>query len=109
VSRRPKTAALHGELVIRCPRRHVLGAFVLQPNGRDIYRLDAPLADGAPRPLVPMNVGEKQTFRCPACRHAGRLPDYQLSWDTLTGALKEAVADTQQNSHVLTIGGPTLC
>lgn len=107
MSRRPKPAALHGELVIHCPRRHVLAAFVLQPNGRDIYRLGAPLADG-PSPRVPMNVGGKQTFKCPACRHAGRSPDYQLAWDTLTSALAAAAADTRRQSHVLTIGG-TLC
>ncbi|MGH3968123.1 MAG: hypothetical protein ACRET2_05305 [Steroidobacteraceae bacterium] len=65
--------------------------------------MDEPLRDGQESQSERIPSGQKVTARCPACRDAGRQPDYQASWTTVERELAIA-RNTRCERRTITIG-----
>lgn len=102
MSRRVRREAVNfAEVVLKCPHGHSLCSVVATDSG--IWRLNAPLRDGQSSASERVTTGEKIKARCPACRAAGRQPDYQASWGAVAAELAIA-RDTRCERRVLEIG-----
>jgi hypothetical protein len=93
----------YGQLELRCPHGHPLGALVVTAMG-SAYRLERPLADGKDVAAEPLVTGEKVKVLCPACRAAGRRPDYQAAWAVVEEHLADEQRDTRSDRAVLVLG-----
>jgi len=99
--RKVRPHATFGQLVIECPHGHVVGAVIMSRSG-DLYRLERPLTDNAPTaPLVPLIADDKIKVLCPACRDAGRFPDYQASLAVVQERLNQQRDDVRSEHAVL--------
>jgi hypothetical protein len=107
MSRRKQRAALHAELILQCPHGHELGSIVATRTSGP-HRLDEPLRDRKDSPFRPLVIGEKIKALCPACKEAGRHPDYQASWETVQKEITAGLGDTQSEQRILKLG-PPLC
>lgn len=93
----------YGQVKIQCPHGHPLGALLVTVMG-SVYRLERTLADGKPVDAKQLVAGEKVKVRCPACRAAGRRPDYQAAWTTVAEHLAKEQRDTRSDRAVLILG-----
>jgi hypothetical protein len=89
MSRRKRNDPLNfREVILECPHGHQLCSLVQTSTG-GLYRDNSGIEPG-----------EKIKALCPACREAGRYPDYQAAWETIDTALK-AAWDTRHERRVL--------
>lgn len=99
--RKVRPHATFGQLVLKCPHGHTVGAVLMSRHG-DLYRLEHPLTDKIPTAeMLPLVTDEKLKVQCPACREAGRFPDYQASLSVVRERLEAQRADVRCEHAVL--------
>lgn len=99
--RKARPHSLFGQLVLECPHGHNVGAVILSRTGQ-LYRLEHPLSASTPTAeMLPLATDDKIKVRCPACRDAGRFPDYQASLDVVKARLSAQRDDANSEHAVL--------
>lgn len=102
--RKVRPHATFGQLILECPHGHPVGAIIKSLRG-DLYRLDRPITDKTPSgDMLPLLTEDKVKVQCPACRDAGRFPDYQASMAVVQEHLDAQHADPYSEHAVLRLG-----
>jgi hypothetical protein len=90
----------YGQLKLKCPHGHELGAILLTVGG-SVYRLSHMLSNENPPEFALLPIGQKVHVTCSRC---GPHTDYQASWSVVAEQLADERRDTQSEYRTLILG-----